>query len=121
MPKKYSNGSITFLTILELKKKHVFDFLSGWEAKNEKTAPNERMTPAKHRYITGRAVKILHNVIFCGGTKDEIERAVKFSLIALDAMKWHLDVNAAEAKYGVKELYEKYCYTATNKPDAGDN
>lgn len=120
MAKKYSNGSIAFLTILELKKKRAFDFLDGWEAKNEKTIENERMTPAKHNRVTGRAVKILHNVIFCGGTKDEIERAVKFALIALDSMKWHLDVDAAEAKYGVKELYEKYCYTVADNPDAGD-
>lgn len=120
MPKKYSNGSITFLTILELKKKRAFDFLDGWDAKNEKATTNGHMTPAKHKRVFGRAVKILHNVIFCGGTKDEIERAVKFALIALDSMKWHLDVETAESKYGVKELYEKYCYTATNKPDADD-
>ena len=42
------------------------------------------------------------------GTQEEIERAVKFSMIAIDAEKHLLDVQQARRKYGFDELEQKY-------------
>lgn len=43
-----------------------------------------------------------------GVTDDELERAVKYSMVVIDAQKHKLDYTKAEKDYNIKELKEKY-------------
>ena len=43
-----------------------------------------------------------------GVTDDELERAVKYSMVVIDAEKHHLNYTQAEKDYRIKELKEKY-------------
>ena len=70
--------------------------------------PGQMLTHNQYKLLVGRAAKTLEAVLLYGGTRDEIERATKFALIALDAEKHVLDVEQAKVKYGFKELEDKY-------------
>lgn len=84
-------------------------FLKDFDSRTDvdTVPPMSGLTCGQHRLILGRAAKTLYATLL-NGTKEEIERAVKFGLIALDAQKHLLDVRQAALKYGFKELEQKY-------------
>ena len=90
--------------------KDMIDFLQGWDARKDvDTVPQgERLTHNQHKLLIGRAAKTLEAVLLYGGTMDEIERATKIALIAIDAEKYLLDTEQAKVKYGFRELEDKY-------------
>ena len=90
--------------------KDMIDFLEGWDVKTDVDIllPGEGLTHNQYKLLIGRAAKTLEAVLMYGGTKEEIERATKFALIAIDSEKYWLDVEQAKAKYGFKELEDKY-------------
>ena len=90
--------------------KDMIDFLQGWDARKDvDTVPQgERLTHNQHKLVVGRAAKTLEAVLLYGGTMEEIERATKFALIAIDAEKYLLDTEQAKVKYGFRELEDKY-------------
>jgi hypothetical protein len=55
----------------------------------------------------GRAAKTVYATLL-NGTKEEIERAIKFAFIVIDAEKHMLDVQQARRKYGFDKLENKY-------------
>ena len=65
------------------------------------------LTHHKYQLLVGRAAKTVYATLL-NGTQEEIERAVKFSMIAIDAEKHLLDVQQAKEKYGFDELEQKY-------------
>jgi hypothetical protein len=98
----------TLFSIYKLK--NSVDFLKGWDTTMEfDTLPHEAMmTHNQYTLLIGRAAKTLEAVMLYGGTKDEIERATKFALIALDAEKHCIDIYTAQKVYDFKELEDKY-------------
>ena len=98
----------TLFSIYKLK--NSIDFLQGWDTTMEfdLLPPGQMLTHNQYKLLVGRAAKTLEAVLLYGGTRDEIERATKFALIALDAEKHVLDVEQAKVKYGFKELEDKY-------------
>ena len=90
--------------------KDMIEFLEGWDAKSDVdiVPPGKRLTHNQYKLLIGRAAKTLEAVLLYGGTMDEIERATKIALIAIDSEKYWLDVEQAKAKYGFKELEDKY-------------
>lgn len=98
----------TLFSIYEMKDR--IDFLDGWDAKKDVDTipPEEGLTRNQHNLVVGRAAKTLEAVLLYGGTWEEVERATKFALIALDARKHLLDVEQAKVKYGFRELEDKY-------------
>lgn len=61
-----------------------------------------------HQLIAGKALKLLDRVLQNDGTADEVLRASKWLLVAMDAVKYHIDYVSARKKLGVKELEKKF-------------
>lgn len=103
---KHAAGTVFSIYML----KNSIDFLQGWDAKTDVDIlpPGKWLTHNQYKLLVGRAAKTLEATLLYGGTKEEIERATKFALIALDAEKHLLDTEQAKAKYGFKELEDKY-------------
>ena len=97
----------TLFSICKLK--NSIDFLQGWDTTMEfDTLPEKLLTHNQYKLLVGRAAKTLEAVLLYGGTRDEVERATKFALIALDAEKHCIDIYTAQRVYGFKELEDKY-------------
>lgn len=90
--------------------KDMIEFLEGWDTTMEfgTLAPQEMLTHNQYKLLIGRAAKTLEAVLMYDGTMEEIERAVKFALIAIDAEKHCIDIYTAMSVYGFKELEDKY-------------
>lgn len=103
---KHAAGTV--LGIWEMRD-HI-DFLKDFDPKKEAEAmpPYDRLSHNQHRLILGRAARTVEAVLRMGATQEEIERAVKFAFIAIDAEKHQLDIRKAMVKYGFRELEDKY-------------
>lgn len=103
---KHAAGTLFSISMM----KNSIDFLQGWDTRMEfdTLPPGQMLTHNQYKLLVGRAAKALEAVLLYGGTKDEIERATKFALIALDAEKHCIDIYTAEKIYGFKELEDKY-------------
>lgn len=90
--------------------KNNIDFLQGWDTTMEfdLVPPGQMLTRNQYKLLVERAAKALESVLLYGGTRDEIERATKFALLALDAEKHCIDMYTANRVYGFKELEDKY-------------
>lgn len=56
----------------------------------------------------GKVSNLITDMTLLGASKDEIERAVKHSMVVIDAPKHHLDWRASYIENGIAELKEKY-------------
>ena len=85
------------------------DFLKDFDTLTDvdKIQPMFGLTHHQYQLLVGRAAKTVYATLL-NGTQEEIERAVKFSMIAIDAEKHLLDVQQARRKYGFDELEQKY-------------
>lgn len=85
------------------------DFLRDFDTLTDvgKIEPSMRLTHHRYQLLLGRAAKTVYATLL-NGTKEEIERAVKFAFIAIDAEKHLLDILQAKEKYGFDELEQKY-------------
>ena len=109
---RYPSEKVTaFLTLTKLKSSGAFDFLGDFDpVKEVKSAhlDDRKITERRHKIWMGQAVNILQATLTRGGTKEEVERAVKFAFVILDARKLNLSIDDAREKYGIDELREKY-------------
>ena len=56
----------------------------------------------------GRASNLIMDMTIKGAKKEELVRAVKYSMVVIDAEKHNLDYQAAYEDFGIKELKKKY-------------
>lgn len=56
----------------------------------------------------GKVSNLITDMTLLGATEPEIARAVKHSMVVIDAEKHHLDWRKSEQENGIKELKEKY-------------
>ena len=56
----------------------------------------------------GKVSNLITDMTLLGATDDELERAVKHSMVVIDAEKHHLDWRKSEEENGIKELKTKY-------------
>lgn len=88
-----------------------------WPQKEEKSM-GEGLSEKQQRYYVGKASRILRDVVFFGGTDEEVESAVKYSREIIELSKANREaIREAEAKYGIKELQKKYCIPATKRKE----
>ena len=79
---------------------------------------NKELSEKQQRYYIGKAARILRDVVFFGGTDEEVERAVKYSRDIIELCKTNREtIREAEVKYRVKELQKKYCRPAANRKE----
>lgn len=85
------------------------DFLRDFDTLTDvdNIQPMTGLTHHQYQLLLGRAAKTVYATLL-NGTKEEIERAVKFAMIAIDAEKHMLDIQQARRKYGFDELEQKY-------------
>lgn len=97
----------TLWVIWEMQKS--IDFLKDFDSRTDvdTVRPGTGLTHNQHQLIVGRAAKTVYATLL-NGTKEEIERAIKFAFIAIDAEKHLLDIQQAKDKYGFDELEQKY-------------
>lgn len=66
------------------------------------------ITHYQHRLIVGKAANLIGSMSRRGATEEELERAIKYSIVAIDAMKYHLDYKRAYEELGIPALVNKY-------------
>lgn len=117
-PVKRTKEDVVFITIWQLKD-HL-DFLKDFDPRTDvstiEPGPIKAIAAAvkyhrQHKVELGKAVRLVYAVLE-NGTQEEFERAVKYSMIVLDAEKHLLNTVEASEKYGVQELIAKYVQPA---------
>ena len=68
----------------------------------------ENLSENAHRLLTGKAYNLVFRLVNLGGTREEIDRCVRFFFIMLDARKHRLDWRKAKKELGISELEKKY-------------
>ena len=56
----------------------------------------------------GKITNLITDMSILGATPDELARAVKYSMVVIDAPKHKLDYKQAEKDFGIKELTKRY-------------
>lgn len=67
-----------------------------------------RISIARKRLNTGRIKNLLTDMANKGATENELTRAIRYSMVVIDSVKHHLDVNQSYEDEGIAELEEKY-------------
>lgn len=75
-----------------------------------KTKKTEKLiTSSKsHAIIVGKACRLIERMMDKGATKKELQRAVRYFWVCIDAMKHQLDYRRAYVDFGIEELETKY-------------
>lgn len=75
-----------------------------------KTKKTERLitNPKSHAIIVGKAYRLIERMLDKEATKKELQRAVLYLWVCIDAMKYQLDYRHAYAELGIEELEVKY-------------
>ena len=66
------------------------------------------ISPRMHKIEVGKIFKLIIAMSEKGATEEELERAVKHSMVVIDSQKHFLDYKKSEKDFGIKELQEKY-------------
>ena len=66
------------------------------------------LTPAGHRILVGRAVTLAKQVFNNGGSEEEINKALMYLYITMDALKYNLDWKRYKEKNDIYLLMRKY-------------
>jgi hypothetical protein len=73
-----------------------------------KGSPIPRITDSKKQQEMGKVSNLLTDMTIHGASSDEKARAVKHSMVVIDAEKHHLDIAQSEKDNGIRSLKEKY-------------
>lgn len=68
------------------------------------------LSVTRHRIMVGKCFELLVRMQDRGATREEMVRAFKHLLVAVDAQKHLLDYKQSEKDQGIQELREKYEY-----------
>jgi len=65
--------------------------------------------PMKNTQIErGRIAALIYNMVVLGASRLELVRAVKHSMVVINAEEYGLDYKQSEADTGIEALYERY-------------
>ena len=87
--------------------------LKGLEGFDPKTQYAERpgmkvMTKAMTQKQMGMVSNLITDMTLQGASEDDIARAVRHSMVVIDAAKHHLDYKQSEKDNGIQELRSRY-------------
>ena len=85
--------------------------LQGFDTQSYKIpegSPIPRMTPAQKQPAMGKISNLITDMSIAGAPNHEIARAVKHSMVVIDAEKHGLNWKQSEKDHGIKSLKEKY-------------
>lgn len=95
---------------VKIKNKPQFESLKGFDSK-EAYPPYDgmhRMTPHEKGLEMGKISNLITDMTIQGASDDELARAVKHSMVVIDAEKHNLDYKRSEVENGIPELRKKY-------------
>lgn len=69
---------------------------------------HKKLTPTGHRIIVGKAIKLVEAMIANGAMKDELDNALCYTKVAIDAFKYDLDYQRAAIDFSIKLYTNKY-------------
>lgn len=69
---------------------------------------HKKLTPAGHRILVGKVAKLLEAMTANGATKDELDNAICYSMVVIDALKHDLDYRKAAIDFSIKLYADKY-------------
>ena len=98
------------LSNVKIKNKPQFQGLKDFDPKEEYPAyPGmHRMTPSEKGNEMGKVSNLITDMTIQGAPDDEIERALKHSMVVIDAEKHNLDYKRSERENRIPELKERY-------------
>ena len=84
--------------------------LEGFDPKEQYKLPDDapKMKSKTKQTEMGKVSNLITDMTIMGATPDEIARAVRHSMVVIDAEKHHLDYKQSERDNRIKELKEKY-------------
>lgn len=95
---------------VKIRNKPQFEELKNFDPKKEypEYPGMHRMTPVEKGNEMGRVSNLITDMTIQGAPDDEICRALKHSMVVIDAEKHHLDYKRSERENGIQELKERY-------------
>lgn len=91
--------------------------LQDFEPKEIYRLPEDapRMKEATKQLEMGKISNLITDMTIKNASSDEIARAVRHSMVVIDAEKHHLDYQKSYSDNGIEELKKKYQYNGVNK------
>jgi len=80
----------------------------GFNPKDIYQSPIQTISHAQLQTELGKISKLITAMALKGATKDELKRAVRHSMVIIDAEKHQLDYKQSAADHGISELLKKY-------------
>lgn len=68
----------------------------------------ENLSENAHKLLTGKAYNLVFRLVNMDATREEIDRAIRYFFVMLDAMRHRLDWRKAKKELGIVELEKKY-------------
>lgn len=110
MNKEMMGVNMTTGTVLNMLGEHFNEFEKICISDNYKEKDGEELSPNRHKILTGEAMNIAKKIIANGGTEEEVNKALTYLVVCMDARKYKLDVTKCFDELGIDQLKTKYCY-----------
>lgn len=96
------------------------DQLKGFDPKTQYKLPEDapKMADLTKGLEMGKVSNLITDMTLAGATNDEIARAVRHSMVVIDAQKHHLNYRQSFIDNGIAQLYKKY-QSRESGPDGG--
>lgn len=106
--KERKYGVKDVMTVFGLKSEYCKDFNPRVSYRKKKDTEKLIETDRAHILIVGKAYQLVLDMAEKGATKKELQRAVRYLWVCIDAMKYKLDYCRAKEDFGISELCRKY-------------
>lgn len=106
--KERKYGVKDVITTFGLKSEYCKDFNPRVSYRKTKATEKLIETDRAHRLIVGRAYQLVLDMSEQKATKKELERAVRYLWVCIDAKQYKLDYWKARLDFGVPDLCRKY-------------
>lgn len=102
------NSSSSSVNIVSTKLKEIEGFDDQMEYGGRPDGSFKKLSKAQQQIEMGKVSNLITDMTLKGAKDDEIARAVKHSMVVIDAEKHSLDYKASEKDFGIQELKRKY-------------
>lgn len=103
-------------TIMDLVGCFLMEPARSYDIEQYKNPDMETVSLNRHRFMVGNAHMIAYAVVINGGTFEDIQKAVEYLAVCIDANKYQLDTKKAFDDLKIQELIDKYKGTKYSYP-----
>jgi hypothetical protein len=94
--------------VLTMVKENIRDFERKDIIDRYRVVSKKPMTDILHKTLIGRSAHLIQEMTLKGATKEELQRAIEYSMVCIDSKKHSLDVEDCYKDLKIKELLNKY-------------